>query len=72
MIKRSMEKAKHTSKRESPEVADVNQPNEQCQAGHLPALEQHTITHKLEFHLLHEGKGALLVAATEQLCAAVC
>jgi hypothetical protein len=58
---------KLTSQRESPEVTDVDQPDEQCQASHLPALEQQAVTDKLKLHLLQKRQGTLLVARAEQL-----
>lgn len=60
-----------TCKGESPEIADVDEPDEQCKANHGPTFEQHAIAYELELELLHQRKIALLVTRAEQFSAAL-
>lgn len=55
-----------TCKGEAPEIADVDQPDEQGQACDLPGLEQHGVANELDLDLFPQRKRALLVAGADQ------
>lgn len=63
------QRGKLTSKRETPEVADVDEPDEERQTCHLPTFEQQAVALDLEHQLLHQRQRALLVTGAEQLIA---
>jgi hypothetical protein len=65
-----MKKMRLTSKRETPEVADVDEPDEECQACYLPAFEKQAVTLESQLQFLHGRQRALLVTGAEQLGAA--
>lgn len=67
-----VERDEHTSKGEAPEVANVDEPDEQRQTRNLPALEEQAVACQLNLDLLREGQGALLIARTNQLSGALC